>query len=74
VESARQGVAAAQSAFELSHDRFQGGVGLELEVLDAQAAIQKARTDLNAAIAGSNQAEVRLLQALGTLTATSLLE
>jgi outer membrane protein TolC len=74
VESARQGLAAAQSAFELSRDRFQGGVGLELEVLDAQAALQRARTDLISALVGYNQAQVTLLQALGALTAAALLK
>lgn len=74
VESARQGLDAAQSAFDLSNDRFQGGVGLELEVLDAQAALQSARTDLIVAIVGYNEAEVGLLQALGTLTPTALLK
>jgi outer membrane protein TolC len=65
VQPARDGLAAAQSAFDLSHDRFQAGVGLELEVLDAEASLQKARTDLVAAIADYNQAQVRLLQAWG---------
>jgi outer membrane protein TolC len=74
VESARQGLAAAQSASDLSNDRFQGGVGLELEVLDAQAALQSARSDLIAAIVGYDKAEVRLLQALGALTAAALLK
>jgi outer membrane protein TolC len=40
--AARDGLA----AFDLSHDRFQAGVGLELEVLDAEASLQKPRTDL----------------------------
>ncbi len=74
VESARQGLAAAQPAFDLSRDRFQGGVALELDVLDAQAALQKARTDLVDAVIGYDIAEVRLLQALGTVSPATLLK
>jgi outer membrane protein TolC len=64
--------AAAQSAFDLSHERFQAGVGLELEVLDAEAALQKARTDLVSV--DYNQTQVRLLQALGPVRPCMLLK
>jgi len=74
VESARQGLAAAQPALDLSQDRFQGGFGLELDVLDAQAALEKARTDLVDAVVGYDVAEVRLLHALGNVTPATLLK
>jgi outer membrane protein TolC len=74
VESARQEVAAAQPALELAQDRFQSGVGLELDVLDAQAALEQASTDLVDAFVAYNIAEVRLLQALGNVTPADLLQ
>jgi outer membrane protein TolC len=74
VESARQEVAAAQPALELAQDRFQKRVVLELDVLDAQAALEQARTDLVDAFVAYNIAEVRLIQALGNVTPADLLQ
>lgn len=74
IESARQGLAAARPALDLSQDRFQGGVGLELDVLDTQATLQKTRTDLVDAVVGYDVAEIKLLQALGSVTPDNLLK
>jgi len=74
VNAARQEVAAARLASDLSLDRFRGGVGLELDVLDAQAAFQKAAADLVDAVIGYDVAEVRLLQAMGKVTPAALLK
>jgi outer membrane protein TolC len=43
-------------------------------VLDAETALQKACTDLIAAIVDYNQVQVRLLQALGAVTSSMLLK
>lgn len=74
IEAALRGLRAAEAALDLSQVRFKGGVGIGLEVLDAQAALSESRTNLVGAIVGYDTAEVRLLRALGGVSVQTLLE
>jgi outer membrane protein TolC len=72
IGAADRGLAAAERAHELSEVRFRGGVGIGLEVLDAEAALADARTALVAAIVAYDVAHVALLQAIGGVTVAAL--
>jgi outer membrane protein TolC len=72
VESAFSAMHAARAALELSQTRFSNGVGIELDVLDSQAATVEAQTNLVAAIVGYNVAQVNLLLALGDVSPETL--
>jgi outer membrane protein TolC len=74
IDAALRGLGAAEAALDLSQIRFEGGVGIGLEVLDAQAALTESRTNLVAAIVGYNAAEVALLRAVGGVSPDALLE
>lgn len=74
VSAAMQGLEAAQRALELGQARFQGGAGIELEVLDSNAALTQTRYNVVAAIAGYDIAQVRLLKALGGVSAQALIK
>lgn len=72
VTAARRGVVAAEESLSLSQDRFKHGAGLELEVIEAQESLTAARTALVDAIVEYNVAQVRLLQAIGDVSAATL--
>ncbi len=74
IEAAWRGLQAAEAAQQISQARFEGGVGIGLDVLDAQAALAQARTDLVGAIVVSDAAQVELLRALGELNVEALLD
>lgn len=61
----RRAVEAARKTLELVRARHEAGAGLLLEVLDAQAALARARSDLVTAIADHNRAQYELLRAVG---------
>jgi outer membrane protein TolC len=73
LSSARKGLVAAEQSLRLSRERFAGGVGLDLEVLEAQEALTAAQTALAAAIVDYDVEQVRLLLALGGATEDGLL-
>jgi outer membrane protein TolC len=72
IEAAHRGVQAAEASLELSQVRFEGGVGLTLEVLEAQEALTTARTALVSAIEQYNRAQFGLLRAIGEMSITAL--
>jgi outer membrane protein TolC len=72
IEAGVRGLRAAEAALDLSQVRFKGGVGIGLEVLDAQAALSESRTSLVTAIVAYNAAEVSLLRALGGISVAAL--
>jgi len=72
IEAAYRGVQAAEASLTLSQVRFEGGVGLALEVLQAQEALTTARTALVSAIAQYNKEEAGLLRAIGEMAVTAL--
>jgi outer membrane protein TolC len=74
VSAAREGLKVAERALEISQTRFHAGAGIELEVLDSDVALTQARYDVVAAIAGYDIAQVRLLQALGDVSAEALIK
>ncbi|MBI2844666.1 MAG: TolC family protein [Armatimonadetes bacterium] len=65
ISSAEAGLASAEEAYRISERRLKNGVGLTLEVLRAQEALARARTNLVAAIAGFNAAQARLAASVG---------
>lgn len=72
IEAALRGVQAAEASLTLSQVRLEGGVGLTLEVLEAQEALTTARTALVSAIAQYNKAQAGLLRATGEMSVTAL--
>lgn len=65
VASAEQQVKLAQRELEQSRDRFSAGVGDNIEVLNAQTALENARNALVAALTAYNSARINLAAALG---------
>jgi outer membrane protein TolC len=74
VGAALRGVRAAEASLELSQVRYEGGAGIALEVLEAQAAVSANRTSLVTSIVSYNAAQVELLRAVGGVSAETLLE
>jgi outer membrane protein TolC len=73
IAAAFRGLRAAEATEELSQVRFRGGVGISLEILDAETTLTEARTTLVAAIIGYDAAQVRLLRSLGAVSPAALL-
>ncbi len=63
--SAREGVSAAREAMRLTNERFTKGVGILLEVLDAQRTLTTAETNEVEAIVHFDRAQFSLLRAIG---------
>lgn len=72
IDIARRGVTAAEATLALSQSRYAGGVGLALDLLEAEHALTVARTGLVGAIQAYNGAQVQLLRATGELSAEVL--
>ena len=68
---ARQQVVAAEEALRLSQANLETGTMTTLDVLQAQEAATQARVRLADAVVRYNQAQIRLLAALGLLTDSS---
>lgn len=62
-----------KQAFQLAEGRFKAGLGIQLDVLTAQIALFNARKNLSQSVMDHNRAQVRLLDAMGTLTPDRLL-
>lgn len=60
IEKAQQARLAAEAALRISQIRFRNGTSLAIEVLQAEQALEQARLSEIAALAGYNQAQVRL--------------
>jgi outer membrane protein len=63
----------ATQAFQLAEGRFKAGLGIQLDVLTSQIALFNARKNLSQSVMDYNRAQVRLLEAMGTLTPERLL-
>ncbi len=72
IEAAHRGVQAAEASLTLSQVRLEGGVGLTLEVLEAQTTLTATRTALVSVIAQYNKEEAGLLWAIGEMSVTAL--
>lgn len=68
IASAEQEVTSATESYQLAVGRFTAGYGINLDVLNAQTALAVARNNLVLAILNYNQAQVRLVEALGQST------
>jgi outer membrane protein TolC len=54
-----------EELFRIVQERYAAGRGIQLETLDAQAALTRARFNLVAALADSESAQAMWLKALG---------
>lgn len=72
IQAAEQEVASAQESYELATGRFKAGYGINLDVLDAEAALATARSNLVQAVLNYNQAQVQLVEALGKISPDTL--
>ncbi len=67
IESQRLNVEDAQRAVELAGNLYRNGRATQLQVLDAQLALEVARTNMTSALFQGNIAEVNLRRSLGLL-------
>lgn len=65
VAAGRVNVSRAEAALALAQDRYAEGVGIQLEVLEAEADLGRARADLLRAIHGQRSAAVELSRVTG---------
>jgi outer membrane protein TolC len=65
VAAAQQSVVLAERELEMARDRFRAGVGDNVEVVTAQAALSDARSAEVTALAQYNAARLNLAAALG---------
>jgi outer membrane protein TolC len=65
VEASRKGVEQAEEQYRIVQERYASGRGIQVEVLDAQAALARARFNVVAALADYQGARAMWLQANG---------
>lgn len=65
VEASKKGLDQAEEQFRIAQERFAGGRGIQLEVLDAQATLTRARFNIVAALADHESAKAMWLKATG---------
>jgi len=65
VEASRTGLAQADEQFRIVRERYANGRGIQVEVLDAQTALTRARFNVVAALADHQTARALWLQATG---------
>jgi outer membrane protein TolC len=65
VEASRTGLAQAEEEFRVMKERFESGRGIQLEILDAQVSLTRARFNAVAALAEYNTAFAMWLKATG---------
>ena len=65
VEAAQKTMALAERELELTRDRFRNGVGDNIEVVNAQTAVENARQGLVSSLTLFNVARLNLAAALG---------
>lgn len=65
VEASRKGLAQAEEQFRIVQERYASGRGIQVEVLDAQTALTRARFNVVAALADHQTARAMWLQATG---------
>jgi outer membrane protein TolC len=74
IKAAKTGVESATEGARLAIGRYTVGYGTNLEVVDAQAALVNARVRLAQAVFNYNQAQIQLVQALGLVSETTLVQ
>ncbi len=65
VDASRKGLDQAEEQFRIVQERYAGGRGIQLEVLDAQTALTRARFNTVSALADYNSARAMWLRATG---------
>jgi outer membrane protein TolC len=65
VEASRTGLEQAAEEFRVVKERFESGRGIQLEILDAQVSLTRARFNTVAALAEYNSAQAMWLRATG---------
>jgi outer membrane protein TolC len=65
VEASQKGLAQAEEQFRIVQERYASGRGIQVEVLDAQTALARARFNVVAALADHQTARAMWLQATG---------
>ena len=65
VEASRKGLTQAEEEFRIVKDRFESGRGIQLEILDAQVSLTRARFNEVSALAEYNSAQAMWLRATG---------
>ncbi len=65
VDASRKGLAQAEEQFRIVQERYASGRGIQVEVLDAQTALTRARFNVVAALADHETARAMWLQATG---------
>ncbi len=65
VEASREGLEQAKEQFRIVQERYATGRGIQLEILDAQTALTRARFNVVAALADHQTARAMWLQATG---------
>jgi outer membrane protein TolC len=73
IAPARQELESAEESLKLSQVRFKRGLGLAVEVIQAEDALAMARLNYIRSIINYNKAQVRLLNAIGEITVERLL-
>jgi len=73
IRAAGQELAAAQESYRLATGRYQAGVGIFLDVLNAQTTLSNARSNLVTTILAYDSAQLDLLQALGQVSADHIM-
>jgi outer membrane protein TolC len=72
VAAVRAELAAAEQAFADAIERLQVGVGRNIDVIEAQTSLTRARANLSTTILDYNQAQVNLVYALGLASVETL--
>jgi outer membrane protein len=67
VEASRKGLDQAEEQFRIVQERYASGRGIQVEVLDAQTALTRARFNVVAALADHQTARAMWLQATGRI-------
>jgi outer membrane protein len=71
--TAQDELSTAREAYRLALGRYKAGLGINVDVLNAQTALTLARTRITQAILSFNRAQVSLVEALGEASPVSLL-
>lgn len=73
IQTAREELDLANETYRLAVGRYQAGIGINLDVVDAELALFNARNNLARNILEYNRAQVHLLEAMGEISSESLL-
>ncbi len=74
IQVAEVELATAQEAYRLAVARFEAGVGIQLDVLDAETELSNARFRLADAVVRFDQAQIRLLEAMGKISIPNIMQ